>query len=64
MLLIGAGVMVASLQKVLAVDPGFRTEGVLTGLISPPQVRYPERSRASPPRGTTAGERPRALPEV
>jgi len=40
MLLIGAGVMVASLQKVLAADPGFRTEGVVTGLVSPPQSRY------------------------
>ncbi len=40
MLLIGAGVMVASLQKVLAVDPGFRPEGVLTGLVNPPQARY------------------------
>jgi predicted permease len=40
MLLIGAGVMVASLQKVLAVDPGFRSDGVVTGLINPPQARY------------------------
>jgi len=40
MLLIGAGVMVASLQEVLAVDPGFRTDGVVTGLINPPQARY------------------------
>lgn len=40
MLLIGAGVMVASLQRVLAVDPGFRGDQVLTGYISPPQSRY------------------------
>ena len=40
-LLVGAGVMVASLQRVLAVDPGFRTERVLTGLVSPPASRYP-----------------------
>ena len=41
-LLIGAGVMVASLQKVLSVDPGFRGERVVTGLVNPPASRYPE----------------------
>jgi len=40
MLLIGAGVMAASLQRVLGVDPGFRGEQVLTGYISPPRARY------------------------
>ncbi len=39
-LLIGAGVMVASLQRILSVDPGFRGERVLTGLISAPASRY------------------------
>jgi len=42
MLLIGAGVMVASLQRVLEVDPGFRGDRVITGLINPPAVRYPD----------------------
>ena len=42
MLLIGAGVMVASLQRVLAVDPGFRGDHVITGLVNPPAARYPE----------------------
>ena len=42
MLLIGAGVMVASLQRVLAVDPGFRGDRVITGLLNPPAVRYPD----------------------
>jgi predicted permease len=40
MLLIGAGVMVASLQRVLAVDPGFRAEGVVTGLLNLPRARF------------------------
>jgi predicted permease len=63
MLLIGAGVMVASLQRVLAIDPGFRSEGVLTGLINPPQARYPEGPEL---RALMARllERVRALPEV
>lgn len=39
-LLIGAGVMVASLQKVLAVDPGFRGEGVVTGMLNLPRSRF------------------------
>jgi predicted permease len=42
MLLIGAGVMVASLQRVLAVDPGFRGDRVITGLLNPPAARYPD----------------------
>ncbi len=41
MLLVGAGVMVASLQRILSVDPGFRGERVLTGLVNPPAARYP-----------------------
>ena len=41
-LLIGAGVMVASLQRVLSVDPGFRGERVVTGLVNPPASRYPD----------------------
>jgi predicted permease len=63
MLLIGAGVMVASLQRILAVDPGFRGEGVVTGLISLPAARYPEDSDLR----TVAArlvERVRALPGV
>jgi predicted permease len=32
--------MAASLQRVLAVDPGFRGERVLTGLVAAPQSRY------------------------
>jgi putative ABC transport system permease protein len=40
MLLIGAGLLLASFQRVLAVRPGFETTHVLTGTVSPPASRY------------------------
>jgi predicted permease len=40
MLLIGAGLLLASFQRVLAVKPGFDPEHVLTGIVSPPSSRY------------------------
>ncbi len=40
MLLIGAGVLLASFDRVLNIDPGFRAENVLTGTISLPASRY------------------------
>ena len=40
MLLIGAGVLLASFDRVLRIDPGFRPENVLTGTISLPAARY------------------------
>ncbi len=45
-LLVGAGLLGASLQKILAVAPGFRSESILTGRISLPALAYrsgPER---------------------
>lgn len=42
MLLIGAGLLLASFQRVLAVKPGFDPGHVLTGIVSPPQSRYKE----------------------
>jgi predicted permease len=39
-LLIGAGLLFASFQKLLAVDPGFKAEHVLTGSVGLPGVRY------------------------
>ena len=39
-MLIGAGLLFASFRKVLAVDPGFTTKGVLTGAVSLPSARY------------------------
>jgi predicted permease len=40
MLLIGAGLLLASFQRVLAVRPGFDATHVLTGMVSPPASRY------------------------
>ena len=40
MLLIGAGLLLASFQRVLAVQPGFDANGVLTGAVTPPASRY------------------------
>ena len=42
MLLIGAGLLLASFQRVLAVQPGFDPSHVLTGVVSPPSSRYKE----------------------
>ena len=39
-LLIGAGLLLASFERVLSVDPGFNPAGVLTARISPPASRY------------------------
>ena len=40
MLLIGAGLLLASFQRVLAVKPGFDASHVMTGVVSPPASRY------------------------
>lgn len=39
-LLVGAGMLLASFSRVLQIDPGFRADGVLTGLVRLPPVRY------------------------
>ncbi|MEO5821938.1 MAG: ABC transporter permease [Vicinamibacteraceae bacterium] len=39
-LLIGAGLLLASFQRLLGVDPGFTAENVLTGRLSPLATRY------------------------
>ncbi len=41
-LLIGAGLLLASFRRVLAIDPGFRPESVLTASVSLPPGRYDE----------------------
>ena len=41
-LLLGAGLLLASFEELLAVRPGFRPEGLLTGRFSLPSLGYPE----------------------
>ena len=41
-LLIGAGLLLASFRHVLAIDPGFNPSGVLTTSVNLPEVRYPD----------------------
>ncbi len=40
MLLIGAGVLLASFDRILNIDPGFKPDKVLTGMINLPTSRY------------------------
>jgi predicted permease len=63
MLLVGAGLLFASFERVLAVAPGFDPEGVLTARVSPPRTRY----AGNPDLRTFSSrllERVRALPGV
>src|SRR5688572_26249655 len=62
-LLIGAGVLLASFERVLNIDPGFRAANVLTGTISMPASRYSDDAAL---RATTDRllERIRAVPGV
>jgi len=41
-LLIGAGLLLATFRQALAVDPGFMPAGVLTAAVSLPEARYPD----------------------
>ena len=44
-LLIGAGLLLASFRNVLKIDPGFTANGVLTGAINLPTTSYKEDQR-------------------
>jgi predicted permease len=62
-MLIGAGLMFMSFRAALAVDPGFRPNGMFTAAISLPEARYPD----DPSRSRFIDEwlgRVRALPGV
>jgi predicted permease len=62
MLLIAAGLLLASFQKLLRVDPGFETANLLTGQVNMPASRYKEPDLRS--LVTRALDRIRALPGV
>jgi predicted permease len=62
-LVVGAGLLLASFQRLLAVDPGFVAEHLLTGRVNPVQSRYPD-DGALRSYATRALARVRALPGV
>jgi len=63
MLLIGAGVLLASFDRVLNINPGYRVDNVLTGTISMPVARYKDEAALRSTQ-TRILERLRALPGV
>jgi putative ABC transport system permease protein len=62
-LLIGAGLLLASFRELLGVDPGFRAERVITGRVSPLEAQYPN-GAALRSYANRALDRIRALPGV
>lgn len=63
MLLVGAGLLMRSLQSLMRVDPGFRTDHLLTFRIALPQDRYKEDAAVNS-FYTRLLERARSLPGV
>jgi predicted permease len=63
MLLIGAGLLLASFREILRIDTGFDAKGVLSGMISMPATSY-EGDEQLRDFGGRAVERLRALPGV
>jgi len=62
-LLVGAGLLLASFRQVLAVDPGFRPQGVLTAIAAPPSARYADQAALLGFADELLGKM-RALPQV
>jgi putative ABC transport system permease protein len=62
-LLVGAGLLLASFRRVLDVDPGFVTDRVVTGSVLLPRTRYPD-DDARRPFTAEILRRVRALPGV
>ena len=63
MLVAGAGLMVRTVRHLLAIDPGFESEGVLTLRLTAPQASYPEPQQVVALNDALLG-RVRALPGV
>ncbi|MEX2271551.1 MAG: ABC transporter permease [Vicinamibacterales bacterium] len=63
LLLIGAGLLFASFQRVLGVDPGFRPEHVVSGAVNLPRTRYPDGDSVRSFQQRTL-ERVRAIPGI
>ena len=63
-LLVSAGLLVASFLRIQNVDPRFRPEGILIGGVAPPNVRYPDRSEPLVQFYKKLLDRARALPGV
>jgi putative ABC transport system permease protein len=45
LLVIGAGLLIRSFAELLRVDPGFRSERLLTARVTPPETRYADAAR-------------------
>ena len=59
MLLIGAGLLLASFDRVLRVDPGFDPNQLLTARVSPPGTRYPDDAKVAAFARSLSSRRPR-----
>ncbi|HEV7704407.1 MAG TPA: ABC transporter permease [Gemmatimonadaceae bacterium] len=46
-LMVGGGLMIRTVQRIMSIDPGFRSDGVLTMELSVPSSRYPNHGTIS-----------------